>query len=233
MPVCNRNENLETYYFDQLHKQMFKFKREGTDVYASEVDGGCLQKTIFRRRFEPPPSKQQLLKFMRGFAVEMYITSDKKRQDPRPPELEHRIWEDIRCGIDDFTEYGISEIKSTAKSCSTFMPLESYPWWIERGGIYCLAWDETKFNLVCNFVRGNYKDIQEEFKCYEIKFSTTELFACKDRVLDRAQVLRQALKNNSDIPLRAIQPLKFSGNKTECSWCESADLCDYKDAIPK
>jgi len=52
-------------------------------------------------------------------------------------------------------------------------------------------------------------------------------------VLDRAKVLRDALKKDTDIPLRAIHPLKFSGNKTECSWCESADLCDYKDAIPK
>ena len=175
---CVRNTQLEKYYLGRIRTRVISGVRTG--IHASEVDGSCLYKTVLRRTLDKPPPVDDgaVLKFMRGWALETYIA----------PGLQLPVTKDgVTCSIDDLnTEYGLIEIKSTAKSMGNFDPVKSYYWWTHRMMIYAYAHGKTEFNLVAFFSRGNYKDIQEALRAWTYTFNKAHLEAFwKEYVLPR------------------------------------------------
>jgi len=219
--IAKLNPELADWRVEQLRNRLFN-SRKDDPIHASEVDGNCLLKAYYRRTEEhlPPLGKDQILRFMRGWGIEYYIA-------PRSEKLEPKEKDGIICSVDDLTDFGISEIKSTAMNLRDFDPVKSTPQWISRGGIYCNIFDEDHFNLEVFFVRGNYKDIREEYRCWTIYFDPDDLLNIWATAQRKKALLSACVATLSPIPMNEIQPLEFKKGKTECSYCELSPMCYY------
>lgn len=218
------NPELANWRIEQLRNRLFK-SRKGDFIHASEVDGNCLLKAFYRRTRDdlPPSTKNQILRFMRGWAIEYYITGQEY------DEVKEK--DGIICSADDLTNFGISEVKSTAMNLRDFDPIKSTPQWINRAGIYANIFEENHVNLEVFFVRGNYKDIREEYRCWTIEFTDADLEKIWKEATARRDILITALTFNRPIPIEHVKPLEFKRGKTECGYCELTSICFYFEEV--
>jgi len=211
-------------------------------IHASDLDDNNCPLTSFYSRTltSPPPiTRDEALKFFRGRTVERVIAT----------ELDPVQIDGIWMTVDDVSEHGLAEIKSTATSCEGFFPAKDFPQWITRMKSYCYGYGKNQIHLVVYFLVGNMpsytvwniKDLPKgtsysgvDLRVWTFEFTDTELKSWWLLAQDRADELSVAVQSNSPPPPDSVRErLPFRLNKKnekvfwQCKHCKYAIDCYY------
>lgn len=201
--------------------------REFDDIHLSDLDwtGSCPMTSYFSRTVDEEVQYADLsiLRFLRGRIVERAIAD----------ELEPIIKDNIICTLDDYDEFGYSEIKSTIRDCDSFRPITTYPHWINRCKGYIKATEEPHINLIVLFWIGNTwttkwgspERIPVELKAWTLLPDTEkEINDNWKECIRRRDILRIAL--DSGDPTELIEAtLKYKPKWFGCENCEYNNIC--------
>jgi len=224
-----RRKKLDDLYELISGKQVMKSvtypPRDFDDIHLSDLEweGSCPMISYLSRTEESKKYNDlTILRFLRGRIVERAIAD----------ELEPLVKDDIICTLDDYDEFGYSEIKSTIKDCDSFDPITSYPHWVNRCKGYIKAIEEDHINLIVLFWVGNIwtsrrrgvETVPVELKAWTLFPENDEVDEHWNECIRRRDILRNAL--DSDDPAELIKATeKYKPSWFSCDGCEHNETC--------
>jgi len=200
---------LAKVYLDRLRQMVdgervmhsIQYSERGPEYHLSEFQM-CPLPSYYRRVMPivPPVDDASILRFFRGRIIERAIAK----------ETESICVDEIWATADDLhPEYGLVEIKSTAKGSEFFDPVHENPEWLERMKGYCHVHKKTEIGLIVFFLIGNSSDflpwaikkngkkpekyLGVDFKGWRFEFTAEEIEDNWKEMIRRKELLKQAL----------------------------------------
>lgn len=195
---------LRELLFNRFEKEMVESRKPG--IHASDLDM-CLGKAYYRKTARLPIPEPLMLKYMLGFAFQVYILG--------VPEEEMEK-DGILMSVDAPIDSSYIEFKSTAKWMETkqgvFNPQDMKHWMI-RSMMYCYARGVDFAYIAVLF----YKQPEPNMVVWKLEFTEEELVENWREMLVRKQILEEALE-------REEYPQQDFHEAWVCGWgpCENA-----------
>lgn len=215
------NQRVADYFINKIAGK--REERTGT-LHASEVLQ-CLRKTYLGRTQPREHSRDSLMKFIVGFAVQEYILGEEKDGEEILIDGVPVIF-----SADRLVKNQVIEFKTTRR------PYESLPKdpatgkgirgaekikfdmtdqqsWLDRTAAYCVAHDVTKAHVLVYFLYGDL------FVAWTIEFTDEDLDQARNAVKFRAREGYGYLERDE------MPPVTTRLYDWECDYCLFKDLC--------
>jgi len=193
---------LRELLFNRFEKEMVESRKPG--IHASDLDL-CLGKAFYRKTARLPIPESLMLKYMLGFAFQVYILG--------VPEEEMEK-DGILMSVDAPIDSSYIEFKSTARwyqtKQGTFDPREMKHW-MTRSMAYCY----TRGVGFCYLAVLFYKQSDPDMVVWRMEFTGDELWSNWEDMLVRKSLLEAALAVD-------MYPIQDFHEEWECKYCENA-----------
>lgn len=208
------DERTNNWVFKQMRDRLEREDRTGDPWHASELFG-CPRKALLNREKPPTLTREDILYFIRGYAIQEYIFG---------AEDDGELHLGVILSPDHIHGDHIFEMKTTnlwydTKSKGRFNP-EDMSDWITRSTAYAAAYGKEVAHITVVFMNGQNG---MEMHTWTLEFSDTDLKDAKTDVEARRDDLDaydRAYKSRNVLP-----PVTKRAYERECSFCHHMKGC--------